>query len=129
MIIVDDITVRLYRLSSSIVTLINNQLRQYHLTFQQLSFLIFLSKQEKSMNIKDIGDYFGIWHPTTVGLISRMVARDLLLVSPLESDRRQTVVMISKHGYDTLKKTKEVIDKVNEQCFDVLKKEDFEKFL
>ncbi|MEG0366034.1 MAG: MarR family winged helix-turn-helix transcriptional regulator [Coprobacillus sp.] len=125
----DDITVPIYRLASSVVTYINNELRQYRLTFQQLSILTFLDRQTEPVNVKEIGVYFGISHPTTVGLISRMVRYDLLIVSVLETDRRQTLVRISKHGQIVFDQAKSVTDKVNKKFLNVLGKEDSEMFL
>lgn len=125
----DDITVPIYSLSNSIVRYINNELRQYHLTFQQLSFLIFLKQQEKPINVKEIGVYFGISHPTTVGLISRMVKQNFLVISVLKTDRRQTIVSISSYGENVLNQTRDIVDEINQKFLTVIKKEDYEYFL
>lgn len=125
----NDITVPIYRLASSVVTYINNELRQYRLTFQQLSILTFLDKQTEPVNVKEIGVCFGISHPTTVGLISRMVRYDLLIISVLETDRRQTLVRISKHGQTVFDQAISVTDKVNKKFLNILGKEDCEMFL
>ena len=47
-----------YKLSSAMITTMNNQLREYHLTFQQLLILLYLEERYLSV-FWDIASNFG----------------------------------------------------------------------
>lgn len=116
-----EVMVQFYKTSSMMVTVLNNRLRPYHLTFQQFMILDYLARQDKEVIGKDICQYLGISHPTSVGLMSRMSGKGLLTMAVSLNDRRQTAIHITEYGRDVLKETTAIVDEVNQKilaCFD-----------
>lgn len=118
----DDIVVLFYKLSSAIVTRINNELRPYSLTFQQFSILNFVAQQQGEVIGKDICQYLGISHPTAVGLVTRMVGNDFLIVKVSQSDRRQTTLYLSEKGKLVLSQTESIVQNIQDEIMNVLGK-------
>lgn len=116
----DDIVVLFYKLSSAIVTRINNELRPYSLTFQQFSILNFVAQQQGEVIGKDICQYLGISHPTAVGLVTRMVGNDFLIVKVSQSDRRQTTLYLSEKGKLILSQTESIVQNIQDEIMNVL---------
>lgn len=119
----DDIVVLFYKLSSAIVTRINNELRPYSLTFQQFSILNFVAQQQGEVIGKDICQYLGISHPTAVGLVTRMVGNDLLIVKVSQTDRRQTALYLSEKGKLILSQTESIVQNIQDEILNVLGKD------
>lgn len=58
------------------------------LTYSQLMVLGFIEDSGGESSQKEIEEYLGVSHPTTVGLISRLKAKDLVKTSVDPDDRR-----------------------------------------
>ena len=91
----NELLVELYKVSSAMISSLNNQLRPYRLTFQQFLILDYLSRKEDTVIGKDICQYLGISHPTSVGLMTRMRGKGFITMEISESDRRQTEIALS----------------------------------
>ena len=91
-----------YKLSSAMITTMNNQLREYHLTFQQLLILLYLEEQTEEVAGKDICQYFGISHPTSVGLIARMTKASFIVVEVSKTDRRERILHLANKGREVI---------------------------
>ncbi len=115
----NELLVELYKVSSAMISSLNNQLRPYRLTFQQFLILDYLSRKEDTVIGKDICQYLGISHPTSVGLMTRMRGKGFITMEISESDRRQTEIALTGEGYDVLKETqilvKDIEKKMSEQ--------------
>ncbi len=55
-------------------------------------------RPERIFTQKDIEQSFMLSHPTTRGLIKRLIQIDLITTTPLASDQRQVQVMLSEKG-------------------------------
>ncbi len=117
-----------YKLSTSMITIINNELRKYQLTFQQYLILLFIDNQDQEVVGKDICQYLDLTHPTVVGLVYRMVNSDLVITHSSLNDRRQTAVLISQHGKTVLNKATKAIDQLD-IGFNALNKEESQQLI
>lgn len=77
----------------------NLMLRQFDLTLTQTRVLFYLhDHQGEKTTPKDIEDYFGVTHPTVVGLLQRLEGKGFIVSEPDEGDRRCRVVRLAADG-------------------------------
>lgn len=69
------------------------------LTNTQYITLIYLSEslQQRTLQ-KNIETKFELSHPTTVGIIKRLVAQNLVTTQPFQKNKRQTEVVLTEKG-------------------------------
>ncbi|MFR7592922.1 MAG: MarR family winged helix-turn-helix transcriptional regulator [Longibaculum sp.] len=115
-----ELLVELYKVSSAMISSLNNQLRPYHLTFQQFLILDYLSRKEDTIIGKDICQYLGISHPTSVGLMTRMRGKGFITMDISESDRRQTEIALTDEGYNVLKETQILVEDMEKKMSEQL---------
>ena len=118
-----------YKLSSAMITTMNNQLREYHLTFQQLLILLYLEEQTEEVAGKDICQYFGISHPTSVGLIARMTKAIFIVVEVSKTDRRERILHLANKGREVIEQSRHVIDHYIEHLVQHLSDEEQQNFI
>ncbi len=56
----------------------NRQLRQYGLTISQGRILTYLHDCQKTVTQKELETYFGVSHPTIVGILKRLEEKELI---------------------------------------------------
>ena len=118
-----------YKLSSAMITRMNNQLRKYHLTFQQLLILLYLKEQTEEVTGKDICQYFGISHPTSVGLIARMTKASFIVAEVSKRDRRERILHLAKKGHEVIEQSRHVIDDYTDYLIQHLSEEEQKQFV
>lgn len=118
-----------YKLSSTMITTINNQLGDYHLTFQQLLILLYLEEQNREVASKDICQYFGISHSTTVGLIARMTKASFIVTEVSHTDRRERILHLTHQGREVIEQSRHVVDDYIDHLFQHLSDEEQKQFI
>ena len=89
----------LARIHSNMDRRANNTLKASGMTFSQMRLLHFLFKQgEATPSQKDIEDFLQVSHPTVVGLIQRLEAKELVRSGFDSQDRRVKSVYLTEAG-------------------------------
>ena len=89
------------RINDALISYVNNELRDLDLTFSQMEVLQLLFER-KGENIyqKDIEKHFNLSHPTVIGILKRLQAKDLVKVKRIEEDKRKrNIVLTDKVDY------------------------------
>ena len=120
--------VLIYKVSTAIVTRINQMLKEEHLTFQQFSILIFMNREGGEVCGRDICQYLGISHATSVGVTSRMVFRDLLLTHQSEEDRRMTLFTLTAEGRAVLARCDHLMLDVRDRFVGCMSHKEYDAF-
>jgi homoprotocatechuate degradation regulator HpaR len=84
-------------------------LRHFNLTEQQWRILRVLS-EKGPLGIGAIGDACLILRPSVIGVISRMEDLDLVVRSPVATDKRRVSIDLTPHGARLVKKILPVLD-------------------
>lgn len=89
----------LARIHSNMDRRANNNLKASGMTFSQMRLMHFLFKQgEATPSQKDIEDFLQVSHPTVVGLIQRLEAKELVRSGFDSRDRRVKSVYLTEAG-------------------------------
>lgn len=82
----------------------NNILREQDLTISQSGVLILLDeKKGKMASFKDLEKDFGVSQPTMVGIINRLVQKDLVEITTDSEDKRIRRAHLTQKGADKCK--------------------------
>lgn len=73
----------------------DEQLGRHDLTFAQCHVLGILHYKGGTATQKEIGDELGVWHPTVVGLVSRVESAGYVMCRPDPTDRRNKLVSLT----------------------------------
>ena len=84
-------------LSEAIGQKANRDCREFNLTMQQMKILHFLKTRERKTETsqKDIQDYMGISHPTTVNILRLMKDKGFIETSTSKTDKRMRIVSLT----------------------------------
>lgn len=89
----------------------NEYLKKYDLTFSQMHVLLFAAIHNKGkVQQKEIEQYFGLKHPTVVGLLKRMEKKKLLTIRENPDDRRSNIVVVTEKSMSIVKGMRKSID-------------------
>lgn len=86
-------------INESIEKNINAKLKKYNLTISQVRIIKYVNKRQEQgikTSQKNIEDYFGISHPTTVGLIKRLESKGFVRCEFDCEDRRVKNIYITE---------------------------------
>ncbi|KFF31169.1 MarR family winged helix-turn-helix transcriptional regulator [Bifidobacterium bombi] len=73
------------------------------LTGPQITLLVYLyDSKGRTVTQKEVADRFVLSHPTMHGIVSRLERAKLVDLSHLNNDRRQVVLSLSEHGFETI---------------------------
>ena len=82
----------------------NNVLREQDLTISQSGVLVLLDEKEgKTASFKDLEKEFGVSQPTMVGILNRLVQKDLVEVLTDSEDKRIKKAHLTQKGADKCK--------------------------
>lgn len=103
---------------------LNNNMRQlfteFNLTGPQVALLTYLYEaQSRTVSQKELETVFVISHPTIRSIVKRLEQRQLINISTLKSDRRQTILSLSASGSTLIKnnidKIYQVMNQINQK--------------
>ncbi|MFA6867313.1 MAG: MarR family transcriptional regulator [Clostridia bacterium] len=97
-----DILFKSKLLEDHMIAHFNKQLKVNDMTASQMRILVFLMEIKKGTTTpqKEIQDYFGLKHPTVIGLLKRMEEKGLVTVTIDEKDKRQRNVNIMPKAFE-----------------------------
>lgn len=82
----------------------NNVLREQDLTISQSGVLVLLDEKEgKTASFKDLEKEFGVSQPTMVGILNRLVQKDLVEILTDSEDKRIRKAHLTQKGADKCK--------------------------
>ena len=100
----------LARIHSNMDRRANNNLKASGMTFSQMRLMHFLFKQgEATPSQKDIEDFLQVSHPTVVGLIQRLEAKELVRSGFDSQDRRVKSVYLTEAGRGFMSGMREIL--------------------
>jgi|GEM_PF-43426 len=90
----DNIGFMMRKINFALIRRFNRNLQELDITVPQVQVLKYLNWHEnETVTQKDIEEYLGVSHPTTVGLLKRMEAKDLIQTE-LRKEKKQVKVVI-----------------------------------
>lgn len=75
---------------------VDAELKQFNLTMSQCRVFLYLSSRGGQGTQKEIETFFGVSHPTVVGLVSRMEQNGYVMCWPCEDGRNKNVKLTPK---------------------------------
>ena len=111
----------------------NNVLREQGLTISQSGVLILLDEKEgKTATFKELEKDFGVSQPTMVGILNRLVQKDLVEVLTDSEDKRIRKAHLTQKGADKCKEGYKHMNSAEEQLLKSLtnnEKKEFNRLL
>ena len=111
----------------------NNVLREQDLTISQSGVLVLLDEKEgKTASFKELEKDFGVSQPTMVGILNRLVQKDLVEVLTDSEDKRIRKAHLTQKGADKCKEGYKHMNSAEEQLLKSLtddEKVEFNKLL
>ena len=111
----------------------NNVLREQDLTISQSGVLVLLDEKEgKTASFKELEKDFGVSQPTMVGILNRLVQKDLVEVLTDSEDRRIRKAHLTQKGADKCKEGYKHMNSAEEQLLKSLtnnEKKEFNRLL
>ena len=102
-------------------------LKKYDLTFVQSKVIAFLVEKNNKASQKEIENFLEVAHSTVVGIISRMVQKDFLVVCVDKTDKRNNIICLTDKAvllWQELKK--EIQESENRMLKDFSKQQKFD---
>ena len=94
----------------------NNILREQELTISQSGVLVLLDEKEgKTASFKELEKDFGVSQPTMVGILNRLVQKDLVEVLTDSEDKRIRKAHLTQKGADKCKEGYKHMNSAEEQ--------------
>ena len=94
----------------------NNVLREQDLTISQSGVLVLLDEKEgKTASFKELEKDFGVSQPTMVGILNRLVQKDLVEVLTDSEDKRIRKAHLTQKGADKCKEGYKHMNSAEEQ--------------
>lgn len=94
----------------------NNVLREQNLTISQSGVLVLLDEKEgKTASFKELEKDFGVSQPTMVGILNRLVQKDLVEVLTDSEDKRIRKAHLTQKGADKCKEGYKHMNSAEEQ--------------
>lgn len=107
----------------------NNVLREQDLTISQSGVLILLDEKEgKTASFKELEKDFGVSQPTMVGILNRLVQKDLVEVLTDSEDKRIRKAHLTQKGADKCKEGYKHMNSAEEQLLNSLTNEEKKEF-
>ena len=111
----------------------NNVLREQDLTISQSGVLVLLDEKEgKTASFKELEKDFGVSQPTMVGILNRLVQKDLVEVLTDSEDKRIKKAHLTQKGADKCKEGYKHMNSAEEQLLKSLtnnEKKEFNRLL
>ena len=111
----------------------NNVLREQDLTISQSGVLVLLDEKEgKTASFKELEKDFGVSQPTMVGILNRLVQKDLVEVLTDSKDKRIRKAHLTQKGADKCKEGYKHMNSAEEQLLKSLtnnEKKEFNRLL
>ena len=111
----------------------NNILREQDLTISQSGVLVLLDEKEgKTASFKELEKDFGVSQPTMVGILNRLVQKDLVEVLTDSEDKRIRKAHLTQKGADKCKEGYKHMNSAEEQLLKSLtnnEKKEFNRLL
>lgn len=111
----------------------NNVLREQELTISQSGVLVLLDEKEgKTASFKELEKDFGVSQPTMVGILNRLVQKDLVEVLTDSEDKRIRKAHLTQKGADKCKEGYKHMNSAEEQLLKSLtnnEKKEFNRLL
>lgn len=87
------------RINDLMANLLNAKIKEKELTVSQTEILIYLYRNKMkniSVTQRDIENFFGLSHPTIIGILKRMQCKGFVNVTVNEEDKRQRDVRLTE---------------------------------
>ena len=111
----------------------NNVLREQDLTISQSGVLVLLDEKEgKTASFKELEKEYGVSQPTMVGILNRLVQKDLVEVLTDSEDKRIRKAHLTQKGADKCKEGYKHMNSAEEQLLKSLtnnEKKEFNRLL
>ena len=111
----------------------NNVLREQELTISQSGVLVLLDEKEgKTASFKELEKDYGVSQPTMVGILNRLVQKDLVEVLTDSEDKRIRKAHLTQKGADKCKEGYKHMNSAEEQLLKSLtnnEKKEFNRLL
>ena len=111
----------------------NNVLREQELTISQSGVLVLLDEKEgKTASFKELEKDFGVSQPTMVGILNRLVQKDLVEILTDSEDKRIRKAHLTQKGADKCKEGYKHMNSAEEQLLKSLtnnEKKEFNRLL
>ena len=111
----------------------NNVLREQDLTISQSGVLVLLDEKEgKTASFKELEKDFGVSQPTMVGILNRLLQKDLVEVLTDSEDKRIRKAHLTQKGADKCKEGYKHMNSAEEQLLKSLtnnEKKEFNRLL
>ena len=111
----------------------NNVLREQDLTISQSGVLVLLDEKEGKMaSFKELEKDFGVSQPTMVGILNRLVQKDLVEILTDSEDKRIRKAHLTQKGADKCKEGYKHMNSAEEQLLKSLtnnEKKEFNRLL
>lgn len=91
------------RINDLMVNFLNSKIKEKDLTWSQAEIISFLHCNEmknKPVTQKDIETYFGLSHPTVIGILKRLQNKGFVTVTVNKNDKRHRDVMLTDKSID-----------------------------
>ena len=107
----------------------NNVLREQDLTISQSGVLVLLDEKEgKTASFKELEKDFGVSQPTMVGILNRLVQKDLVEVLTDSEDKRIRKAHLTQKGADKCKEGYKHMNSAEEQLLKSLTDDEKKEF-
>ena len=107
----------------------NNVLREQELTISQSGVLVLLDEKEgKTASFKELEKDFGVSQPTMVGILNRLVQKDLVEVLTDSEDKRIRKAHLTQKGADKCKEGYKHMNSAEEQLLKSLTNNEKKEF-
>ena len=107
----------------------NNILREQELTISQSGVLVLLDEKEgKTASFKELEKDFGVSQPTMVGILNRLVQKDLVEVLTDSEDKRIRKAHLTQKGADKCKEGYKHMNSAEEQLLKSLTDDEKKEF-
>ncbi len=107
----------------------NNVLREQDLTISQSGVLVLLDEKEgKTASFKELEKDFGVSQPTMVGILNRLVQKDLVEVLTDSEDKRIRKAHLTQKGANKCKEGYKHMNSAEEQLLNSLTNEEKKEF-
>lgn len=120
---------RLKRLSNSLIADTNRIYKSNSVEFDQgLHNTLHLLSVKSEFSVKQISEYLKVTHPATVQVVNKLIKKKFAVSYDSPSDKRVTIVKLTKKGKEAYNSFKSIADKIN-LCYKEIINEVDPKFL
>jgi len=91
----------LKRINDAMISYANNELKELGLTFSQMEVICYLCENKnKIIYQKDIENHLNLSHPTVIGILKRLKAKELILIEVNSIDKRKRNIKITDKVFE-----------------------------